>query len=87
MLCIKNYIKEKEYNNEVLVPNWKLKSVYNIIHLIKTENVSRVIIEYAGNGYKRDLAISFLPIFLRVINLFSKKRIRCHLRVHDYTMC
>lgn len=84
---IRDYISENEYENVVLVPDWKIKSVKDIFRKIKGGHIGRVLIEYAGNGYRRDLAISFLPLAIRLHNLFSKEKIQCHLRLHEFTMC
>ena len=84
---IREYITEKDYKNILLVPNWRLSSVNALIKKMKREKITKVLIEYAGNGYKKDLAISFLPLRLRLHNLFARSRIECHLRLHEYTMC
>lgn len=85
--CIKTYIDEKKYNNVILVKNWTTKTLFFILKLIRGHKIERVIIEYAGNGYKRDLAISFLPFWIRFLNIFHKKKIICHLRLHEFSMC
>ena len=87
ILNIREYIEEKKYKDVLLVSNWRLKAVRQILKQMKKEGSTKLLIEYAGNGYKKDLAISFLPFFIRVRNLFCKKKIKCHLRLHEYTMC
>lgn len=84
---ISEYISEKNYTDAMLVPNWRLGTINKIVKEIKIQNINKVLIEYAGNGYKRDFAISFLPLRLKVHNIFSKRKIECHLRLHEYTMC
>lgn len=84
---IREYLTEKGYKNVLLVPNWKLSSINTLIKKIEREKITKVLIEYAGNGYRKDLAISFLPLRLRIHNLFTKNKIECHLRLHEYTMC
>lgn len=85
--AIKDYIEENSYENYILVKNWKLGTISWLMKYMKENNVNQIIIEYAGNGYKKDLAISFLPLFIRINNIISKNKIECHLRLHEYTMC
>ena len=85
--AIKGYIKEKRYQNVTLVEDWRLGSVNGILKKIKKERIHKVLIEYAGNGYGRDLAISFLPLRIKVHDLFAKEKVECHLRLHEFTMC
>ena len=84
---IKSYVEEMKYDNVMFVPNWRYKSIKNLLHYVKEQNISQILIEYCGNGYKKDLAISFMPLMIRWYNLFSKNKIECHLRLHEYTMC
>lgn len=84
---IEEYIKENEYSNVSLLTDWKYHSVKKIIRIIKEKQINKVLIEYAGNGYGRDLAISFFPLMIRIRNLFSKNKVECHLRLHEFTMC
>lgn len=84
---ISNYISEKNYSNVQLMPNWKIHSVIYILQKIKKDHIQNVLIEYAGNGYRKDLAISFLPLSIRILNIFSTQKIVCHLRLHEFTMC
>lgn len=84
---IRNYIEENKYKDVLLVPNWKLGTVSQIFKQLRKNGSKKILIEYAGNGYKKDLSISFLPFLIRVRNLISSKKIECHLRLHEYTMC
>ncbi len=84
---IREYIREQKYENVTLVPNWKLATINKIIKKIKKEHINKILIEYAGNGYKKDLAISFLPFRIRLHNLFTKEKVECHLRLHEFSMC
>ena len=84
---IAKYVKEKHYSQVQLVNDWKYRTISNLIKRIIKENIDKVLIEYAGNGYKKDLAISFLPLRIRIHNLLSKKKIQCHLRLHEFSMC
>ena len=84
---IREYVREKEYKNIIFVKNWKYKTIRGIVKKIYREHIHSVLIEYAGNGYKKDLAISFLPLLLRVMGLFSQNKTECHLRLHEFTMC
>lgn len=84
---IRSYISEKRYQNVTYVSDWKWKSISYILKKIKDEKITKVLIEYAGNGYRRDLAISFLPFRIRLHNMLSKQKIVCHLRLHEFTMC
>ena len=85
--AIREYTEERGYKNLLLLPDWKFSSINTLIGTIRREKITNVLIEYAGNGYRKDLAISFLPLRLRIRNFFSKKKIECHLRLHEYTMC
>lgn len=84
---IRDYVLEKKYENVMFVPNWKIKSVRDIYRRISEEHIARILIEYAGNGYRRDFTISFLPLIIRLHNLFSEEKIQCHIRLHEFTMC
>lgn len=84
---IAKYVKEKQYSQVQLVNDWKYRTISNLIKRIIKENIDKVLIEYAGNGYKKDLAISFLPLRIRIHNLFSKEKVQCHLRLHEFSMC
>lgn len=84
---IRSYVEEKGYQNVLLVPNWKWSSINQILKRMRKEGIKKILIEYAGNGYRRDLAISFLPLWIRLRNLFGSGKIECHLRLHEYTMC
>lgn len=84
---IKSYIEEMKYENVMLVKNWKYKTVCNLLKYAKEQHISKIFVEYCGNGYKKDLAISFMPFMIRWHNLCSKNKIECHLRLHEYTMC
>lgn len=84
---IRNYIEENKYKNVLLVPNWRLGTVIRIFKLVRKNRIKKILIEYAGNGYRKDLFISFFPFFTRIWNLFGEKKIECHLRLHEYTMC
>lgn len=85
--AIKEYINEKKYQNVTLVKDWKIGSVNDILKIIKKEKIHKLLIEYAGNGYGRDLAISFLPLRIKMHNFFLKEKVECHLRLHEFTMC
>ena len=84
---IESYVEEMKHENVMLVPNWRFKTICNLLKYIKEQSISQILIEYCGNGYKKDLAISFMPLMIRWQNLFSKNKIECHLRLHEYTMC
>ena len=84
---IREFVEEQKYDNVKLVPNWKYKTVKGLLKEANKQQIQKVIIEYCGNGYKKDLAISFLPLMIRWHNCFSKNKIECHLRLHEYTMC
>ena len=84
---IESYVKEMKYDNVMLVENWKYATIRKLLKYVKERNISKILIEYCGNGYKKDLAISFMPFLIRLSNLLSKKKIECHLRLHEYTMC
>lgn len=84
---IAKYVKEKQYSQVQLVNDWRYRTISNLIKRIIKENIDKVLIEYAGNGYKKDLAISFLPLRIRILNLLSKKKKQCHLRLHEFSMC
>lgn len=85
--AIREFVKEQHYSDYTLVPNWKYSTIRRLIKFAKRNHISKIIIEYCGNGYKKDLAISFMPLMLRWHNLFSADKIECHLRLHEYTMC
>lgn len=84
---IRAYINERQYKNVLLVPDWKRKSVNALLKKIREDYIDRVLIEYAGNGYRKDLAISFLPLRIRLRNVFSEEKVKCHLRLHEFSMC
>lgn len=84
---IKAYVEEQNYDDVMLVPDWKYRTIRRLVKYADEQNISQILIEYCGNGYKKDLAISFMPLMLRWHNLFSKHKIECHLRLHEYTMC
>lgn len=84
---IKEYVQEQKYENAMLVPDWKYRTIRKLLKYAEEQNITQILIEYCGNGYKKDLAISFMPLMIRWHNLFSKKKIECHLRLHEYTMC
>lgn len=84
---IREYVETQKYENVKLVPNWKYKTIRGLLKDAKKKQISKIIVEYCGNGYKKDLAISFLPLMIRWHNCFSKNKIECHLRLHEYTMC
>ena len=80
-------MKMEKFFSTLVIPNWKLATINKIIKKIKKEHINKILIEYAGNGYKKDLAISFLPFRIRLHNLFTKEKVECHLRLHEFTMC
>lgn len=84
---IRTYIKEQKYENVQLVSNWRSRTIWNLLRIAHQKNISQVLIEYCGNGYGKALSISFLPFGIRLHNLFSKHKLECHLRLHEYTMC
>ena len=84
---IKSYIEEMKYDNVMFVPNWRCKTIQKLLKYAREQHISQILIEYCGNGYKKDLAISFMPLIIRWHNFFSKNKIECHLRLHEYTMC
>lgn len=84
---IKKYVDECGYKNVKFVSNWKIGTIIKLIRYIKMNNIENVLIEYAGNGYRKDLGISFLPLILRFNNIFSSKTVTCHLRLHEFSMC
>lgn len=81
------YVLERGYDNVSFVPNWKAETIISLIKYICNHNIQNVLIEYAGNGYKKDFAISFLPFVIRIHNLFSRNKIICHLRLHEFSKC
>ena len=84
---IRSFVNEHGYGNVSFVPNWRIGTVIRIIEFLRNHRIQNVLIEYAGNGYKKDISISFLPLILRVYNIFSKSKVTCHLRLHEFTMC
>lgn len=84
---IKEYVKEQKYRNVHFVPNWRIRTVWNLLKMAQKKEITQILIEYCGNGYGKDLAISFLPLAIRLHNLFFRKKLECHLRLHEYTMC
>ena len=84
---IREYISEKKYSDYQLLPNWKLSSVLRILDHINSNIYDRVIVEYCGNGYRKDFAISLFPLLLRLKNILHGDKIHCHLRLHEYSMC
>lgn len=85
--AIREFVEEQQYSEYTLVSNWKYSTVRQLIKFAKNNHISKVIIEYCGNGYRKDLAISFMPWMIRLHNLFSADKMECHLRLHEYTMC
>ncbi len=85
--CICDYAKEHNYDAAEFVHGWGLCTLLKLIIKIKKENISRIVIEYAGNGYGKDFAISLLPLFIRIINVLSSNQIKVHLRLHEFSMC
>jgi len=85
--AIQEYILECGYTNFELVSGWDLITVKRLINRMKQEQIKRVLIEYAGNGYRKYIGISFLPLAIRIHNVFSKEKVYCHLRLHEFSMC
>lgn len=84
---IRAYIEEQKYTNVQFVSNWRCRTIWNLLRIAHQNNISQVLIEYCGNGYGKDLSVSFLPLGIRLYNIFSKNKLECHLRLHEYTMC
>jgi len=62
------------------VRDWKIRSLSNIIKIIKSTRPNTVHIQYPAVGYKRELGINFLPYLIRLL-LPSSKLI---LTLHEY---
>lgn len=84
---IRAYVDECGYRNVQYVTNWKIKTAKKLLDRIRKERIRKVLIEYAGNGYKKDFGISLLPLFIRIQNKMIKGETICHLRLHEYSMC
>lgn len=84
---ISNNIEKNSSVKYFLLKNWRVtpKNVKTVFDIIKKNKIKEIHMEYPGDLYGKTFLASFLPMFVRIYNLFHKEKINFSVRLHEFS--
>ena len=84
---IQDYIKNNGKIKTEYLKNWKIKiaNISKFLKIIVDYNITVIHMEYPGIYYGKTFLASFLPLIIKLFNLFNKNKITFNIRLHEFT--
>lgn len=85
---IKRFIEQEEYTDVIYFDKWNfsISKLRSIKRYIEKYEIDTVHIEYPGDAYGKGMLINFLPLYIRILNIFNKDiNVSVFLRLHEFT--